>query len=247
MIKYSSEHLLHYIDNEITYDGDCKLCTQFVKNIQPNLFNKIFGINFTPILKRFENFVWGVGLGQFLEGYTILISNREVLSYSYLTNKEFQELEKVKRIIVDIYLDLYKIKPLILEHGSVGNCYNSGGSCINHAHLLFFPINIDLLTYISKYAKNNNLEQSKITEIESINYLTKQAEIEKPYLYYENCNTDKKYLITNVETIPSQFFRILIHKHLNMKNSWNWREYIGKQEILNSYSKFLSAIKSRII
>jgi hypothetical protein len=213
-----------------------------VKNIRPNLFNKIFGNDFTPVIKKYESFVWGIGLGQFLEGFTLLITNRELLSYSYLSSKEFNEFENVKKNIVDIYTEIYKTKPLILEHGSAGNCYNSGGTCINHAHLLLFPLNIDLLPAISKYSKDGNLKQSQITKVESINLLKNQVINGKPYLYYENCNTENKYLITNVEAIPSQFFRILVHRQLKLKNRWSWREYIGKKEIIESYLKFISYV-----
>lgn len=225
----STESLSYYVDGD-NYDGECKLCTQFIQQTRPNLFNRIFGNEFSPVISETDNFVWGIGLGQIIEGYTLLMVKTHVFSMGEVMDSLFDEYLDLKSKIIHKYESIYHIKPLIFEHGSIDQCIKAG-SCIDHAHLHFFPVNVNLFEDLKKLFDFKKVESIKETK----NY----ADDFTPYFYVENTNSGDKYLFYNIFGVQSQYLRALLSDKIPNAHHWNWKNYIGIEEMIAALNKLI--------
>jgi len=151
------------------------------------------------ILNESDNFIVLPCLGQFIEGYLLIISKKHYQSMSQIPHALFSELdevlERVKRVLQSNYG-----KSFFFEHGDVCN-EKKAGSCIDHAHIHVIPVKSNILEYLS-YSFSHQ-EITALTEIK--NQYRKKA----PYFFLQQHN-DKRYVFKIKQQVPSQFIRRII-------------------------------------
>jgi len=167
------------------------------------------------IIYQTENFYVTPSLGQFVGGYLLICSKSHFIGLSYLPERLFKELEKLKEDVREILHETYNKKTLFFEHGPVSE-NKKGGCCIDHTHLHAIPFEKDILKDISKNFKPQ--------EIRGLKELTKQKEKQIPYFYYEN-QEGKRFLFEINFPVPSQYLRQIIASKTSTPNKWDWRIY----------------------
>ena len=122
-------------------NNNCLLCDQFIyqKNLSP--FEKVFSNPSNQhILKKWENWIWGLGYGQFVEGYTLLITQNHTPSLLSNNSAIINEYLKILRNISDIYEEVYHSNIIVFEHGVSLKDLHSTGNSIVHTHLHIIPL-----------------------------------------------------------------------------------------------------------
>lgn len=195
----------------------CRFCNEINGKKSDNLFFTIFrGNPPNRILKETKNFVVIPTIGQIIEGYLLIIPKKHFLSFAHLPFRFYRELETLKEETKNALTTIYT-EPIFYEHGAVGNS-------AEHAHLHAIPAEIDIL---------QDIKRSFIPrEIRNMSELKIQAEKGIPYLFYENRIGQK--FIFNASAVTSQFLRQIVADKLGRSDRWNWKEYIGRQEMLST-------------
>ena len=138
------------------------------------------------------------------------------------------------KIINHLTQEIYGLKPMILEHGSVKN-YSSSGNCIDHAHLHLFPANENVFRIIDAL-----IPKGKDISAECLNSVG-ELHSNIPYLWVNNFNHKiSRIYLKILESVPSQFLRKAFAIAVGQPGKWNWQSYIGTQEIrvtLNRYKE----------
>ena len=169
----------------------------------------------TVILES-NNFKVIPALGQFVEGYLLILSKSHFYSIGGIPNSLADELIAIKNE-VDSLLKLHYSKPIFFEHGASSSGFKAG-CCIDHAHIHAIPAKIDLLPYL---LTSYNLER-----INNINKMLNFGQRDIPYLFYEN-SEDEQYICSidiNNEP-PTQYLRKVLAQELNIVKYHDWRTY----------------------
>lgn len=235
-MPYCPEPIRDYAANE--QSCECKLCSQFVLNEKGNLFQNIFSANNLHIIKKYKHFIWGVGLGQFVTGYSLLLPVRHILSFARLTQEESDELTNIMNEIEQVTLSVYNCSPIFFEHGCSDIPYSSAGSCISHAHMHFFPVQADICKGL------NHL--TKPVKIDAMEKLKEHVRADEPYALFGR-RKQEIYLYKNIYSVQSQFMRMLLFNEVQSDKSWDWRNYVGINEMRETsrrYEKMLKGSKN---
>jgi diadenosine tetraphosphate (Ap4A) HIT family hydrolase len=192
----------------------CSFCT-----IVNNRNNKCLPYN--KVIFENKNFIAIPALGQFIEGYLLIISKRHLTSMALLNSDEFQDLEKIKTEVSTKFKPYYGT-PIFFEHGSTSGDSISGNS-ITHAHLHAVGTNICLISRLK-----DHFVMKKLTTYDDLKSLGRD---EKSYLYYENTNGSKWSCIVD-KKIPSQFLRKLLADAVGFrKDEWDWKIFAFHEKI----------------
>lgn len=100
------------------------------------------------------------------------------------------------------------------EHGAV--VPSTAGSSIDHAHLHFLPIDIDIELLLTK----QNFDLTRVTPIHSLSELKQFSFQRQPYIYWKHIN-DIGFAYP-VGALKSQFLRFAIGETISKNRNYNW-------------------------
>ena len=184
---------------------DCLFCSIREMSSPPNPEDEI--------IDESENFYAKAALGHFVFGYTLIISKEHFLSFAYLPEHLFPELEAFRDNVLDKLHNICQHPITILEHGAINRCQR-GGSCIDHAHLHLMPLAPDLYPILSK--------RFSFSELGSIRELRRFNDAQISYLYYQSEGLPSR-AVQLSQDVPSQMLRQIACQALGEPELWDWR------------------------
>ncbi len=193
---------------------NCKFCNKF--------HNPHLSINkeYDTIIFETENFIVTPTMGSLVEGWLLIISKNHFIcagQTSYSLKKELKGLiEQIKTGLKDLKKNIF-----IFEHGPHSSLQSTGCG-IDHLHLHVVPLDFNLFKKAQEfYPYKWNLSDLFST--------TEYFEKCSSYLYMQ-CPSGEEYVTSDLN-IPSQFFRRVIAKELNIEEHYDWKKNFGKENI----------------
>ena len=184
---------------------DCLFCSIPEMSSPPNPEDEI--------IDESENFYAKAALGHFVFGYSLIISKEHFLSFAYLPEHLFPELEAFRDNVLDKLHNICQHPITIMEHGALNRCQR-GGSCIDHAHLHLMPLAPDLYPILS--------ERFSFGELESMSDVRRFNDAQIPYLYYQREGLPN-HAVQLSQDVPSQTLRRIACQALGTPELWDWR------------------------
>jgi ATP adenylyltransferase len=176
-----------------------------------------------------KNFVALAGLGQITSGYVLLLSKEHYPSMSHLpTFSDYVELEQVSHYLISL-LAHYYVRPIVFEHGPMPACDKKhecagGGSCMDHAHLHFFPVP----TGTDSILHHLQGEHAHY-RIDGFQDMGKQSQRNMPYLFFESISGQR--WLFDAPTVPSQYLRRFVAQAVGQPELWNWQLYPQQERL----------------
>lgn len=199
----------------------CKFC-----NLEYN--NDIIN---TVILES-NNFKVIPALGQFVEGYLLILSKSHFYSIGGIPNSLAGELIAIKNEVANL-LKTHYCSPIFFEHGASSSGFKAG-CCIDHAHIHAIPAKLDLLPYL---LSNYNLEK-----MNNFNKMFDFGQKDIPYLFYENSKDEQFICSIDINNeLPTQYLRKIVAKELNIAKYHDWRSY----SFLENIEKTILKLKNK--
>jgi len=199
----------------------CDFCDEFSGG-RNNAFYSRYGSDLrNRTIFYTQNFKVLPSLGQIVEGHVLIVPVRHYTALADMPRGPVEEMSGLAHR-VRVALSINYGPCLLFEHGSRGD--NSGGCGIYHAHLHAVPAvgSRDPICALKGMFRHQRLEG--ITEVGT------KARGLKPYLYYEDTNSNS-YLF-EVDYLPSQYMRKLLVEMMG-EGEWDWRK-CGREEALLS-------------
>jgi diadenosine tetraphosphate (Ap4A) HIT family hydrolase len=184
---------------------DCLFCSIPEMSSPPNPEDEI--------IDESENFYAKAALGHFVFGYSLIISKEHFLSFAYLPEHLFPELEAFRDNVLDKLHNICQHPITIMEHGALNRCQR-GGSCIDHAHLHLMPLAADLYPILS--------ERFSFGELEFMSDVRRFNDAQIPYLYYQR-EGFPSHAVQLSQDVPSQTLRRIACQALGTPELWDWR------------------------
>ena len=166
------------------------------------------------VIDESENFYAKAALGHFVFGYTLIIPKEHFLSFAFVTEHLFPELEAFKDSVLDKLHNICHHPITIMEHGAIARCQR-GGACIDHAHLHPMPLAADLYPILSRRFSFNGLE--------SISDVRRFKDAQISYLYYQREGLQSQAVALSHD-VPSQHLRRVACEALGEPDLWDWRD-----------------------
>lgn len=187
---------------------DCVYCRYLAGDI---------GINERTVYKS-KNFFVMPGVGQFINGYLIIMPFAHVMSNAELTPDVLTEFEDVLADVEEMLKLAYGCKSvLVWENGSGNSGIGKAKDSIVHSHVHIAPSNMD----ISEIGEISGFKFEKIV----LNQLSQYKEHSYLLIRYP----DKKHWGINNDPrlyIPRQFVRQVLAEECGISGDlWNWRIY----------------------
>jgi ATP adenylyltransferase len=188
-----------------------------------------------------ERFIAIAGLGQITDGYILLLTKEHFFSMAHLPSPSYyEELEFVHNYIVAVLSRLYA-RPIVFEHGPMpvsagagsGVACEGGGSCMDHAHLHFFPIPAQADFMLKRLQEHHSYH--RITHLAELQI---QQQRNMPYLFFENALQQR--WVFDAPAVPSQYLRRLVAEVMNVPDRWNWHQYPEPERLSNTVQRFKS-------
>ncbi len=180
------------------------------------------------VLYESEHFYVKPALGQFVEGYCLIVSKEHARTMSELSPIARDELAW---LLKEIGSRLSAIRPggqCVFEHGSA--CpQNHAGTCIDHAHVHLLPVSCDVRPELV------TIHGCILTD-SAANYSTLDS-VRGSYLYYE-AREGVGEVYSCAQRLPSQLMRKLICNRLGIPTQWDWRKKPRRdvvEEFVNSW------------
>ena len=209
---------------------DCLFCSIPEMSSPPNPEDEI--------IDESENFYAKAALGHFVFGYTLIISKEHFLSYAYVPEHLFPELEAFRDSVLDKLHSICEHPITTMEHGALDRCQR-GGSCIDHAHLHLMPLAPDLYPVLS--------ERFSFGELGSISEVRRFKDAQVPYLYYQREGL-RSHAVHLEQDVPSQMLRRIACEALGEPELWDWRDKPLRdvlQRFKSEYKRLAVAATSR--
>jgi len=184
---------------------DCLFCSIPEMSNPPNPEDEV--------IDESENFYAKAALGHFVFGYTLIIPKEHFLSYAYVPEHLFPELEAFRDNVLDKLHNICQHPITTLEHGAINRCQR-GGSCIDHAHLHLMPLAPDLYPLLS--------ERFSFGELGSMSELRRFNDAQISYLYCQREGL-RSHAVQLSQDVPSQLLRQLACQALGEPELWDWR------------------------
>lgn len=165
------------------------------------------------IIDESENFYAKAALGHFVFGYTLIIPKEHFLSFAYLPEHLFPELETFRDNILNQLHNICQHPITIMEHGAINRCQR-GGACIDHAHLHLMPLADDLYPILR--------ERFSFGELGSIRELRGFKDEQISYLYHQR-EGRPSHGVQLSQDVPSQTLRRIACQALGEPEMWDWR------------------------
>ncbi len=184
------------------------------------------------LLAQTDHFQWIPGVGAFVEGYSLIISNKHILNTGAFNAEVINELETFISKIKMALNRIYKRNCIIFEHGSMGNL-NHAGSCVEHHHIHVFPVDFSyapkvLLDNFEYYGPINSMQDLRKLNVEQI-----------PYIYY--VTSEGTQYVFKVGILPRQYMRQVVAAECGFSQDWDWRE----KNFIYNIKSFVNKIKSQ--
>lgn len=169
------------------------------------------------ILYESDSFVVMPTLGQFIEGWLLIVSKRHSDCSRLLTLHEAEELSHLVNVVKDIVSQQYG-QCIIFEHGPANNIHISGGCCVKHTHIHVVPCSdIDIFTSYIPFESIINIKLSD---------LPMSIPDDNGYLLISDSKPDSMYTVYKInDVIPRQFLRQVLSVTCNRRACWDWRCY----------------------
>lgn len=185
------------------------------------------------VIDESKNFILKPALGEFIEGYALIITKEHLDSISFLPPNLFEELRLFKKHVKHNISLLYGSTVIVFEHGIV-NPSNYAGCCIDHAHLHILPFNDSIL---------QTLENKFLYEIiHDISELSQNVLMKQSYIYYESTK-DKFYSFKIEKPIVGQFVRRLICRSIGSPDIYDWAIHPFRDKIAHFVNRYVSEAK----
>ncbi len=175
-----------------------------------------------------QNFKVLPSLGALVEGWLLLVPKEHFICMGALPIQLAAEMQEMKRFVRSVLLQCYG-QVCIFEHGpSKENL--SIGCGVDHAHLHFVPVSLDLASAITP------LLPLDVTWSEAgLNDCMTAFEEGEDYLYLERPTGFGR--IAKHQLLTSQLFRRAVAIHAGVPHQFNWREYPQISNISNTIRK----------
>jgi len=211
--------------------NECRFCevlttdNQFALNLPEN-----------TILLETENFIVIPTLGQFIEGWLMIVSKehkRAASTMNYIELTELNDLIKTVRQIIEYAYG----KTIIFEHGPAKSPYKKAGCCVEHMHIHVVPFKNKLSSVIDFIP----FPHIKIFSFKALSLLS----VDESYLLLgEKSFSDEFYLFQVNKTIPNQYLRQIIAVISDKDNQWDWRQHFMRDNIERSIHKLYPYFKA---
>ena len=210
--------------------ADCTYCN-YIKN---HFYDS--KISNYRITYKSKNFFVMPGLGQFLNGYFLIIPFKHIMSSAELETPEL--LSELLQVIEDIKYIL-KItygtnNILVWENGTGNGGYGKAKDSIVHAHIHLVPSSLSP----QAIQKTSGFSFKEITSNEIMDFG------ERSYLLLKG---DNSWFINDDPElyIPRQYIRQLLADEHQLKDGvWNWREYMFTDKIIETMRDVNNALKT---
>jgi len=133
----------------------------------------------------------------------------------YLDISFGRELRTIREKVEEVFQEFYSSKVLLFEHGEIKSSCRTAGSCINHMHLHFLPLELSLREDLIE-------DGAKIKDLEGLTELNSFVDKNNPYLFINDLSG--RYVATFNQETPTQYLRALVGRKIGLKE-WNWRLY----------------------
>lgn len=170
-----------------------------------------------------------MAIGQIVEGYLQVCSQKHRTAATGLEQHEVPEMEQMKSIIRNSYQRVYNNRGIAFEHGKAGSCLWDDAQkghkydLCYHAHIHFVPVEIDIRPGIKKILPREVVVRnfSELKEFRT-NELGNDS-----YLYFEDSQEVGYVYPVNDEEIPRQFLRKLVARAIGLPERSDWVKYPG--------------------
>src|SRR6266478_269312 len=210
----------------------CDFCNE-LQGKSDNSFRRIYRDEpATRMLYRSNNFAVIPSLGQFLEGYLLVLPIKHFKALGDLSGLFLEEFAAVSECVGKILRGQYG--PYILfEHGTRSE--GVGGCGIYHAHLHAVPLAqvpdpVDALKSTFPYAK-----------LAHLNEIGERSAGLPSYLFYQDSNA-RLYLF-DTGPLPSQYMRKVLADALGGQD-WNWRDAEREERLLATIQRLSGHFES---
>ena len=170
-----------------------------------------------------------LAIGQIVEGYVQICTQKHRTAATGLFEPESIELAGMKKIVRAAYREVYGNPGVAFENGKAGSClwkekteHNMKDLC-HHTHIHYLPVEIDIRKRI----------EETLPEVIIVHSLRELAEVRRdelesrPYLYFEDgSETGYVYPVDDMK-IPRQFLRKCAAEELGVPERADWLTYPG--------------------
>jgi diadenosine tetraphosphate (Ap4A) HIT family hydrolase len=208
------------------------MCSEYQYPDQSYFYNKIGGkYNIHCRIIAETKFWYAIPtIGCITVGYVLLVCKEHYNCLAEVPCEIYCDFLYLKKEITDRIYKKTGMKCISFEHGSKSNI-NKGANSIEHVHFHVVPSKTILWKKVIEYT-----ELPIVKEIPSIADLSNQIQVVNEcdsYLFLEDIDY-KCYFINDASKFPSQFFRIILAKSMDIDNMWDWRKYTFEGNIIRT-------------
>jgi len=211
--------------------NQCTFCDE-IKDEKKNLFFDTIGEKNgieSRILYQDKNWIVVPAIGSFIHGYLLIVSKKHFLSIANFPPELYLNFEELLNRIGNILESQFGGYYIAFEHGATTTEYKLS-CCVDHMHLHIIPFKKDCWYNIVQVYK---FEYSEIVNYKDIKTYTQENNV-KSYLLFQNIDR-RKYIIDSTNNVfPSQFFRQVISREININLKWDWRHHFYVNNILET-------------
>lgn len=168
-------------------------------------------LNRSRVVLETKNFVVFPTEGCFKIGYLLIMPKQHFLCFGELESDYIVELEEIIKQITQYVKKKQNLSCIIFEHGT-RDLSKLTSTSIMHAHIHLIPFEEDIISYLPTYC-----------ELRKIGGFSDLKKENKNYLFLRDIHNNN-YIVKN-EDYPSQFFRRISCKALNIPKYWDWKKY----------------------
>lgn len=188
------------------------------------------------VIYESRNFFVMPTLGEFMDGYLLIIPIHHVMSIAELTKSELDEFMKVLEDITYILKLTYSSESMLVwENGTGNNGTGKAKDSIVHAHVHIAPSKLTA----DKIEQISGFEFTQITD-KDINKYGKHSYLlikDKGNIWIIN-DSDKLY-------IPRQYLRQLLAMENGIEGEkWNWRKYHFEEQMYKTSEDIINTLRS---
>lgn len=180
-----------------------------------------------------------LAIGQIVEGYLQICTQKHRTAATGLYLEETRELEQMKAIVRASYDIVYGCRGIAFEHGQAGSCQwgseaaeNLGDLC-HHMHIHFLPVSIDIRERIGRLCP----ECFVVRSLDELKQVRGDELRGGPYLYFEGVDETGYVYPTRKLVVPRQFLRSCVAEELGMPSRSDWKKVTGIEHMAESRSK----------
>jgi len=199
-------------------------------------FNELseFRGEWNRVLVETKHFIVVPTLGMLVEGWLLISPKRRNLSFSKLSDKEWDDFQLLKNQLNCFFNDCYSVVPTYFEHGP-SRVSSVVGCGVDYAHMHVAPLKCDLMddaTLVGEY----------IWEKSCCDLNKNSGLLDKPYLFVD---TEKGEFLSIDQDFPSQTIRKAIARLSGQEDYWNWRDFHLPARIAKTTNIFNTWLKSQ--